>query len=166
MALTIEEGRVVLLAYRIVDSNGRVLDERTPEQPYEYIHGYAQIVPPVERAVQGRTAGFTAEVSVSPRDAYGDYDPGLVIDIPRANFPSNVEVKVGMKFNTTDPHGRQMAVRVIETSDEEVTVDGNHPLAGLDLIFEVKILSVREPSPAEAAQFSSRPLAPGSSSVH
>lgn len=166
MALTIEEGRVVQLAYRIVDSNGRVLDERTPEQPYEYIHGTSQIVAPVERAIQGRTAGFTCDVSVSPRDAYGDYQPNLVIDIPRSNFPSNVEVKVGMKFNTTDPQGRVMAVRVIEAADDVVTVDGNHPLAGLDLIFEVKVLNVREPSPAERVQFGTRPLAPGSSSIH
>jgi FKBP-type peptidyl-prolyl cis-trans isomerase SlyD len=166
MAITIEDGRVVQLSYRIVDSTGRVLDERTPEQPYEYIHGQSQIVPPVERAVQGRTAGFTCEVNVTPRDAYGDYKPALVIDIPRSNFPANLEVKVGMKFNTTDPDGRTLNVRVIETSDEAVTVDGNHPLAGLDLIFEVKVLSVREPSPAEKAQFAPRPLGPGSSSIH
>jgi FKBP-type peptidyl-prolyl cis-trans isomerase SlyD len=166
MAITIEEGRVVQLSYRIVDSNGRVLDERTPEQPYEYIHGQSQIVPPVERAVKGRTAGYTCEVSVAPRDAYGDYNPNLVIDIPRSNFPTSVEVKVGMKFNTTDPEGRTLAVRVIELSDDVITVDGNHPLAGLDLIFEVKVLSVREPSPAEASQFQSRPLAPGSSNIH
>ncbi len=166
MAITIEEGRVVQISYRIVDTSGRVLDERTPEQPYEYIQGQAQIVPPVERALKGRTAGFSCEVSIAPRDAYGEYNPALVIDIPRANFPANVEVKVGMKFNTTDPQGRTLAVRVIEMSDDAVTVDGNHPLAGLDLIFEVKILSVREPSPAEAAQFANRPLAPGSSSIH
>lgn len=166
MAITIEEGRVVQLSYRIVDQNGRVLDERTPEQPYEYIHGHSQVVPPVERAVHGRTAGFTCEVSVAPRDAYGDYNPGLVIDIPRSNFPSSVEVKVGMKFNTTDPEGRTLAVRVIEAGESVITVDGNHPLAGLDLIFEVKVLNVREASPAEAAQFAARPLAPGSSSIH
>ncbi|MES2966021.1 MAG: peptidylprolyl isomerase [Bdellovibrionota bacterium] len=166
MAITIEEGRVVQLSYRIVDQSGRVLDERTPEQPYEYIHGQAQIVPPVERAVKGRTAGYTCEVSVAPRDAYGDYNPGLVIDIPRSNFPATTGVEVGMKFNTTDPEGRTLAVRVIEVGDEVVTVDGNHPLAGLDLIFEVKVLSVREPSPAETVQFQNRPLAPGSSNIH
>ena len=167
MAIPIEDGRVVRLSYRIVDASGTVLDERTPEQPYEYIQGHGQIVGPIERAVHGRTAGFACEVSVSPRDAYGDYNPGLVVDIPRSHFPAHVAVEVGMKFNTSGPDGRQLAVRVIEVDDDVVTVDGNHPLAGLDVIFEVKVLDVREATITETeAVFTGKPLGPGSGSIH
>ena len=142
MALRIEPGRIVRLAYRIVDGDGRLIEEFTPEQPYEYRQGDAQIVGPVERALAGKTAGFRAEISVTPRDGYGDYDPSLVGDLPRAGFPNSADIQVGMKYNTIGPDSRQITIRVTEVDDETVSVDGNHPLAGLDLIFTVQVLEV------------------------
>lgn len=144
MALKITADRVVTITYRITDLEGRVLDECTPAQPYEYIHGRGQIVAPVERLLEGKTAGFTGEVSVSPRDAYGEYNPALVVELPRAHFPPGIDLKVDMKFNTVGPDGKPMTVRVTSVDGDTVTVDGNHPLAGINLIFELKVLDVRE----------------------
>jgi FKBP-type peptidyl-prolyl cis-trans isomerase SlyD len=144
MALRIEPGRIVRIAYRIVDSNNRLLEEFTPEKPYEYRHGEGQIVGPIERALLGKTAGFRAEVPVTPRDGYGDYDPSLVGDWPRSRFPNSSQIKVGMKFNTIGPDSRQITIRVIDVDDDKVSVDGNHPLAGLDLVFVIQVLEVRE----------------------
>ncbi len=141
MALRIEPGRTVRIAYRILDTEGHLLEERTPEKPYEYRQGDGQIVGPVERGLAGKTAGFRAEIAVSPQDGYGAYDPSLVSDLPRASFPSET-IKVGMKFNTVDPRGQQVTVRVIEVDQDTISIDGNHPLAGLDLIFEVHVLEV------------------------
>lgn len=144
MALKITADRVVSITYRITDTEGRVLDECTPAQPYEYLHGRGQIVAPVERLLEGKTAGFTGEVSVSPRDAYGEYNPALVAELPRSHFPRDLDIQVGMKFNTVAPDGRAVTVRVTAVEGDKVTIDGNHPLAGINLIFELKVLDVRE----------------------
>ncbi len=167
-SVQIEKDRIVKLSYRLMDTSGRLLEERTPENPYEYMQGRNQVVTPVEKAIEGMAAGFTARVPVAPADGYGDYHPGLVIDIPRSNFPEKVEVKVDMKFNTHGENGQPMTVRVIEVRKDVVTVDGNHPLAGLDLIFEVKVLDVRAASrdETESGRPGALPLAPGSSSIH
>lgn len=149
MVFKVESDRVVRITYRILDSEGRLMEERSPEHSYEYLHGRAQIVGPVERVLEGKTAGFQAEVMVTPTDGYGNYDPSLVADLPRDRFPAKVDVAVGMKFSTQGPSGASMTVRVIEVDDESVTVDGNHPLAGLDLVFDVKILNVREATSEE-----------------
>jgi FKBP-type peptidyl-prolyl cis-trans isomerase SlyD len=168
MSVIIEKDRIVKLAYRLLDTSGRLLEERTPESPYEYMQGRGQIVSPVERALDGKTVGYIDEVLVSPQEGYGDYHPGLVIDIPRKSFPANVELKTDMKFTTHGENGEPMAVRVIEIRRDVVTVDGNHPLAGLELIFEIKVLDVRIASndETEIGRPGGPPLAPGSSQIH
>lgn len=166
MAIKVEANRVVKIAYRITDASGRLLEERTPENAYEYIQGGGQIVAPVERALHGRTAGFSTEVSCTPRDAYGEYDPSLVAEIPRAKFPAGGAVEVGMKFNTLGPGGNNVIVRVIEVDDAVVTVDGNHPLAGLDLIFDVRVLDVREATEHELSEGRVHAASSGRGAVH
>lgn len=168
MGLKIAPDHVVKIAYRLLDTNGNVLEERTPENPYEYMQGRGQIVAPVEHRINGQTAGFRVEVTVTPREGYGEYDPSLVVDLPKNQFPKEVELNVGMRFNTTGPNGRPITVRVIEVADQVVTVDGNHPLAGIELIFEVRVLDVRAASEDEihAGRPTAPPLKPGSSSLH
>jgi FKBP-type peptidyl-prolyl cis-trans isomerase SlyD len=152
MALKIEKNCVVSLAYRILDKDGRILDERTPDQNYSYLHGHGQIIAPVERRLEGKTAGFHDEVLITPREAYGDYKADLVTELERKRFPAGLEVKVGLKFSTRGPDGQPITVRVIDVDDEIVTVDGNHTLAGLDLLFDVRVLGVREARPDEVTQ--------------
>lgn len=168
MSVVIELDRIVKLTYRLLDADGRVLDERTPANPYEFMAGRGQIVAPVERAILGKTAGFRCEVHVTPREGYGDYKPDLVVDIPRTSFPADLEIEVDMKFNTQDPNGDPMTVRVIEVSKSVVTVDGNHPLAGLELDFEVRVLDVRAASEEELqlGRPGAPPLKPGTGSLH
>lgn len=149
MAIKIEQDRVVQLAYRIVDIEGHLLEEKTPENSYEYLHGRGQIVPPVERALEGKTAGFRAEVTVLPRDGFGEYDPSLVAELKRAHFPNGSQIDIGMKFNTLNPSGQTITVRVIEIDGDGISVDGNHPLAGLEVIFDLRVLDVREASEKE-----------------
>lgn len=144
MAMRIQADRVVSLVYRMTDTEGRVLDEMTPATPYEYIQGRGQILPALERVLEGKTPGFSGELQLSPRDAYGEFVPALVAEIPRERFPADAELAPGMKFNTTGPSGQSLVVRVIEVDDKNVTLDGNHPLAGMDLIFEVRVIDVRD----------------------
>ena len=136
----------VKIAYRMTDSDGRVLEERTPENPYEFIHGEGTIVAALERSVEGKTAGFTIEISLSPREGYGEYNSALVTDVPRSHLPANIDLLIGMKFNTMGADGQPVIVRVTEFDEKIVTLDGNHPLAGLDLTFELRVLDVSDPS--------------------
>lgn len=149
MAIRIQADCVVSMVYRMTDTEGHVLDESTPGSPYWYIQGRGQILPALEKLLEGKTPGFAGELQLSPRDAYGDYKPTLVAEIPRGQFPANAMLSAGMKFNTTGPSGEPMVVRVIEVDEKAVTVDGNHPLAGMDLIFEIRVLDVREATDEE-----------------
>ena len=162
-AMKITGDKVVRITYRIIDKDGRLLEERTPENSYEYLHGRGHIVPPVEFRLEGKTIGFRDEIFVSPREAYGDYQPNLVAELKRAHFPLDSKVEVGMKFNTLNANGQSVVVRIIEIEDDRITVDGNHPLAGLELIFEVRVLGVREATADELT--SGRAAVTGSSSV-
>jgi FKBP-type peptidyl-prolyl cis-trans isomerase SlyD len=139
----IETNSVVTLTYRLTDDQGNELENRTPENPAIFIHGHGQILPALEDAVTGKTVGYRATIQVEPKDAYGDYQPDLVVEMPRSQFPTKLEIKIGMKFNTTGPDGDPLTVRVTEFDKTTVTVDGNHPLAGVPLSFEVRVLEVR-----------------------
>lgn len=149
MPIKIAADRVVKLAYRLTDTEGRLIEERTPEEPYEYLQGRGQILFALERALAGKTPGFRTEIQFSPREAYGEYDSTLVAQMPLDRFPKGVSVTVGMKFDTTGPAGNRMTVRVIEIDEVNATIDGNHPLAGLELIFDVRVLDVREATEEE-----------------
>ncbi len=149
MSLRVLPDSVVTLAYTLMAENGDELEERTPENPFSYIQGRGHILPKVERALLGQTPGFATTVRVDVADAYGRFRSELVVEMPRKNFPSDLELKLGMKFDTTGPDGQPLAVRVVAVDRATVTVDGNHPLAGIGLIFELRLLDVREPSPEE-----------------
>ena len=144
MAIRVQAGKRVTVAYRLIDKDGHLLEEKTPEHPYEYIQGQGQIVAAIERAVEGKTAGFQTELVITPRDGYGEYNSSLVAEVPRSQLPAEVEIEVGMKFNTTNTLGEPVVVRVIEINGPVITVDGNHPLAGLDLTFEIRLLDVQD----------------------
>ena len=144
MAIRVQEGKRVTLAYRLIDKEGHLLEEKTPEHPYIYTQGQGQIVAAIERAVEGKTAGFQTELVITPRDGYGEYNTSLVAEVPRAQLPAEVEIEVGIKFNTTNTLGEPVVVRVIEINGPVITVDGNHPLAGLDLTFEIRVLDVQD----------------------
>ena len=154
MAVRIENGRLVVLTYRLTDISGRLIEERTPADPLEYVHGSGQVLTAVERVLHGKTAGHQGEIQISAREGYGDYDAGLAVEIPRSRFPESIDLHIGMKFNTTGPNGTPLTVRITELNAKTATVDGNHPLAGIELIFDLRVLDVR------AAKSSDRISAP------
>lgn len=143
MSQRVQVNSVVTITYVLRDDQGNEIEARTPEEPALYIHGHGQLLPAVEDALDGKTPGFSTSVYVAPEQAYGEYQPDLVIDMPRDHFPASIDIKVGMKFNTQGPDGQPMVVRVVEFDEKSVSVDGNHPLAGVPLNFEIKILEIR-----------------------
>lgn len=142
MSIRVGEGTRVTLAYRLQTERGDVLEERTPENPFEFVFGLGQTLPAIENVIRGKTEGFTASLGVAAKEAYGEFDDQLVATVSISSFPEPKAVQVGMKFTTQGPDGEELAVRVVEVLEDQVTVDGNHPLAGVDIEIDLKILQV------------------------
>lgn len=150
--MRVEEGCVVTLSYKLMtrSASGEValLEERTPEYPFEFIYGKGQTLPAIEAVIRGKTSGFQTSIGVDPAQAYGEFDNELVAEVQLeqfANTAAGADVQVGMQFSTRGPEGEEITVRVIEVRSEEglAVVDGNHPLAGLALDIDLHILDVR-----------------------
>ncbi|TNE80755.1 MAG: peptidylprolyl isomerase [Gammaproteobacteria bacterium] len=148
--MNITENAVVLFHYTLTDEDGVQLDSSADNAPLAYIHGHKNIIPGLEQAMEGKTEGDAMKVTVPAAEAYGEYQDHLVQDVPREAFQGIDEVKPGMRFEAQTPSG-PVSVVVTAATDETVTVDGNHPLAGKDLTFDVKIETVREASEEELA---------------
>ncbi len=135
----VAKGRFVEVAYRLSDEEGTLLDEA---EGIGYLHGAEQIVPGLERALEGRSAGESLQVTVSPGDGYGEREEGRVVEVPLAQLPPGVSV--GMTLGAELPSGAPVELTVVAIEGETATLDGNHPLAGMTLRFDVTVLAVRE----------------------
>ena len=131
--------------YTLKNSAGEVLDSSAGNEPLVYLQGAGNIVPGLERQMLGKSVGDKFNATVQPEDGYGVPNPALLRVVPKHAFPEGVELEVGMQFGTHTPNGP--AAIVIKSIDaDSVTVDGNHPLAGETLHFEVEITDVRAAS--------------------
>lgn len=142
--------KVVSFHYTLKDSKGNTLESSFGDQPLSYLEGVGQIIPGLESALQGLKKGDKKSVAVKAADAYGEHDPEAVVQVPRAQIPKK-DVQVGDQFHADSGHGQVAVVVVTGVTDTHVTVDGNHPLAGQDLNFDVEITDVREASKEEVA---------------
>lgn len=151
--MKVERGTVVSLLYTLTDDEGTVLDSTEGREPLEYLHGYDNIVPGLEEALEGAEAGFRTDVVVEPDKGYGPLDPSALFAVPRDRFPDDLEVEVGMTVvGETEDGAVRLTVREVREEDGVVILDGNHPLAGMALHFSVEVVDVRASSAAEAAQ--------------
>jgi len=148
--MQISKDKVVYFSYKLTDTNGDIIDQTQGDDSFPYIHGHQNIVPGLEQALEGLKQGDKKTVNVAANLAYGDYDAEAVFQVPRANFPKEITIEPGMQFDSDGPEG-PMSVTVTEVAADMVTVDANHPLAGVDLVFDVEIKSIREATPQEIA---------------
>ena len=148
--MQIGEGTVVSMDYALRDDEGNLLDQSQPEQPLAYLHGHKNIIPGLESALEGKAAGDKVEVRVEPKEAYGEMNPALEQVVPKDRFQGIEDIEVGMQFQASTEQG-PISVRVVKLEDDQVTVDGNHPLAGQPLNFNVTIKDVRAGSEEEIA---------------
>lgn len=146
--MQIEENKVVTINYTLTDENGTVIDE-SKDSNFAYLHGHQNIIPGLEKALAGKKAEDNVQVTVEPADGYGERDDAQIQAVPRNMFPGDVEIQAGMNFHAETPEGMPVMVTVVEVSDDTVTVDGNHPLAGQRLNFDVEIVSVRDAEQVE-----------------
>jgi len=129
-----------------------LIEERQGDDPLDFLFGERVVVHNVETVIEGEEQGFRAVVSIDPSEAFGPYRPDLMVTIPKDKFPKEVELKLGMKFQTQGPEGQVLSVVIKDIQESGVLVDGNHPLAGLGLKFELEILRVRIATTEEIAK--------------
>ena len=146
--MQIGDQKVVTLHYTLTDNEGRVIDQ-SEDGSFAYLHGTSNIIPGLENALSGKTAGEELSVAVSPEDAYGVRDESMLQQVPKNMFEDTGQIAVGTQFHAQGPNGEMLVVTVMEVQEEHVLVDGNHPLAGVELNFDVKIIDVRDASEEE-----------------
>jgi len=146
--MSITQDQVVTLHYTLRDDAGEIIDSSPHGEPLAYLHGHGNLVPGLERELSGKRAGDKLQITVSPADGYGEYDQALLQRVPRRALKGLAKLRVGMRLQAHTGHGAR-AVTVTQITGDMVTLDGNHPLAGKNLHFQVEVAEVRAATDAE-----------------
>jgi len=146
--MKIAENKVALIDYTLRDNDGEMIDSSEGAGPLAYLHGAGNIVEGLEEALIGKEAGDKVKASIEPAKAYGERYEDMKQEVPKELFGGVENIEVGMQFQSETDEG-PVLVTVMAISEEMVTVDGNHPLAGVHLNFDVTVREVREPTAEE-----------------
>ena len=144
LSMKIADDCLVTLEYTLKDDEQKILDSSEQMGPLDYVHGYKQLIPGLEKALSGRETGESFSLTIAPQQAYGEIDPRAVFEVSRAQFPPDAQLEVGMEFETS---GHHVSVKAID--GDIITLDANHPLAGKTLHFDIRITGVRDATPEE-----------------
>jgi FKBP-type peptidyl-prolyl cis-trans isomerase SlyD len=146
--MQVAANKVVSIHYTLTNDSGETLDSSAGNEPLAYIHGTGNLIPGLEKALEGKQPGDKLKVHVNPEDGYGMRDDAMIQAVPRRMFKGMGDLKVGMRLQAQSEHGVRV-VRITHVAGDMVTVDGNHELAGVPLNFDVEITDVRDPSSEE-----------------
>lgn len=147
--MQIVKDTVVAIDYTLKDDEGAVLDTSEGKEPLAYLHGAGNIIPGLEKALEGKAPGDELNVRVEPAEAYGEHSEELKQAVPRDLFKGVDDLQPGMRFQAQGGEGATQVVTVVDVAEDQVTVDANHPMAGMPLNFDVKVKEVREASEEE-----------------
>ncbi|MDO8753262.1 MAG: peptidylprolyl isomerase [Anaerolineales bacterium] len=145
---TVQDGLVVSMDYKLT-VDGEVLDSSDDEGPLQFLAGYDNIVTGLEREMIGMKIGESKDVVVKAEDGYGEFDEEAFMEVPRTEFPEDMQLEEGMELHITDEDDQHQAAYVTGFDDKTVQLDLNHPLAGAELHFTVKVVALREPTDEE-----------------
>ena len=148
--MQIADQTVVSLQFTLTDDDGDVLDSSPDGEPLVYLHGAGSIIPGLETALAGRVPGDAFQVTIAPEDGYGEHDPALLHVTTRAQFADASGIEIGMQFQAGDEDDVE-TVTVVAVEGDRITLDANHPLAGMTLHFEVEVVAVRAATAEEIA---------------
>jgi len=151
MSLLIGDKVVVTIHYKLTDNSGEIIDSSEGAEPLAYLHGAGNIIPGLENALVGKAEGASLQVAIAPEQGYGEVHPQLIETVPREAFQGIDQIEPGMAFEAQGSDGQARRIVVKEVNGDEIIIDGNHPLAGVDLNFDVQVVSVREASEEEVA---------------
>jgi len=148
--MQVADNMAVSIHYTLTNDDGEVLDCSIGDEALVYLHGVGNIIPGLEKALHGKVAGDKFNVRIAPEDAYGELMEDMIQVISRDMFEGIDNIEVGMQFNADVSSGSGV-VTVVNIEDDDITIDGNHPLAGLALTFDVEVIDVRAATQEEAA---------------
>lgn len=149
MSLLIGDKSVVNMHYKLTDNDGTVIDSSEGATPLAYLHGAGNIIPGLEKALVGKTEGDKLQVKVEPKEGYGEINTDLIKIIEKKAFEGVDKIEVGMAFEAKAPDGSTQNIIVKKVEGDDITIDTNHPLAGITLNFDIQIVSVREATKEE-----------------
>ncbi len=148
--MQVADNMAVSIHYTLTNDDGEVLDSSIGDEALVYLHGVGNIIPGLEKALHGKVAGDKFNVRIAPEDAYGELMEDMIQVISRDMFEGIDNIEVGMQFNADVSSGSGV-VTVVNIEDDDITIDGNHPLAGLALTFDVEVVDVRAATQEETA---------------
>ena len=149
--MKIGEKTFVAIDYTLSLDSGEKVDSSPEGEPLSFVTGMGRVLPGLEAALMGKADGESTKVTLEAAEAYGEVNEDLLRDIPKSQFPKDVEIEVGMTFSADSPRG-PMPLTVAKIGEDDITVDLNHPMAGKRLHFDVKIAEVRKALEEELAQ--------------
>ncbi|MGH7484810.1 MAG: FKBP-type peptidyl-prolyl cis-trans isomerase [bacterium] len=149
--MKITRDKVVALHYTLRNDGGDTIDTSAGNQPLAYIQGSGSILPALETALEGREPGESFDLRLAAKDGYGDRNAELVQVVPRKALATIGKIKVGTQFHAQGQGGGARVMTITAVEKDNVTIDGNHPLAGIDLNFNVQVVDVRDASAEELA---------------
>lgn len=147
--MAIAAQKVVTIDYTLTNDAGDVIDKSADGQ-FAYLHGASNIIPGLESALEGKDVGAEMKVALTPAEGYGERNDALTQEVPKEMF-GDADPQPGQQFHAQSPDGQALMVTVVKVEGDNVTVDGNHPLAGVNLNFDVKVVDVRDASEEELA---------------
>ena len=139
---------VVTMDYTLT-VDGEIVDSSKEEGPIQFLQGHGNIIPGLEAHLGGMTVGDSLQVSVAAKDAYGEFDPEQIVDIPLEEFPEEICVEPGVELEMKDQDGDTLFARIVSVGKSRAKLDFNHPLAGKELTFDVTIVDLRPPTSEE-----------------
>ena len=145
---TVEDGVVVSMEYTL-HVDGELLDSSDGQGPLQFLAGYGNIIPGLEEEMRGMKIGDSKDVVVEPKNGYGEFDDEAFMKVPRSDFPKDMPMEVDTELTVRDEEGNSRYARVDSIEDDNVTLNFNHPLAGDELRFHVKVVALREPTEEE-----------------
>lgn len=149
--MKIETNKVVSIHYELTNEAGETLDSSSGKDPLTYLHGTGALIPGLEKELEGKNQGDELTAVIPPEQAYGELDQNLIRDVDRAAFGDVEKLEPGMQFQASGNNDSVQVISVVEVKEDVVTVDANHPLAGMTLTFDVKVDDVREATEEELA---------------
>jgi peptidylprolyl isomerase len=138
----IEKGNIVSVKYTGKLPNGEIFDTSEGRDPLKFQVGSGQIIPGFENAILGKNIGDKVTVNINPEEAYGEVREDLIVKVPMEQMPG--EVEVGQSLQAQADNGQAVNVIIKEVNEDHVIIDGNHPLAGEELVFEIEVLEIEQ----------------------
>ena len=138
----VEEGSTVKVHYTGKLKDGQVFDTSEEREPLEFEMGAGQMIPGFEKAVLGMEKDESKTVEIESDEAYGDVNDQLFLEVPKSELPDDIDPEVGMQLQVQQEEGKEVPVQITEVKDSSITLDANHPLAGKDLVFDIRIVDI------------------------